>query len=210
MEHQEFNGINFYQTNPNDYFRHVVGNTSILMHRYVWEYYNCPIPKGYHIHHRDGNKANNDISNLELIKGTEHVKLHGRLLTDEEREWRRQNVVKNAVPKAVEWHKSETGSEWHKEHIRAQREKGLFKKSLVCDNCGLQYVGEPKKPHNFCSNACKSAFRRKSGVDNIEKTCVICGKIFTSNKYSKAFCCSRSCAVKYQHQKKKEQDNEIK
>ena len=94
MQYQEFNGIRFYQTEPTDYFRHSVNGTTILMHRYVWEFYNCKIPKGYHVHHRDGNKANNDISNLALLYGAEHWKLHGKLLTDEEREWRRQISLK--------------------------------------------------------------------------------------------------------------------
>lgn len=202
MEYQEFNGIRFYQTEPTDYFRHSENGKVILMHRYVWEYYNCPIPKGYHIHHKDGNKANNDISNLELLKGTEHWKLHGKLLTNEEREWRRKNVVKNAVPKAVEWHKSEEGKAWHKEQYQKTKE-ALHKIEIhTCLYCGGAYEGDPTS--KFCSNKCKSAYRRKIGADNIEKTCVICGKIFTSSKYSKALCCSRSCGAKYQHQKNKE------
>lgn len=45
-----------------------------LMHRYVWEKSNGKIPKGYDIHHRDRNKANNQIDNLELIKHDEHAK----------------------------------------------------------------------------------------------------------------------------------------
>lgn len=208
MEYQEFNGIRFYQTESTDYFRHSSNGKVILMHRYVWEYYNCPIPKGYHIHHKDGNKANNDISNLELLKGTEHWKLHGKLLTDEEREWKRQNVITKAVPKAVEWHKSEDGRAWHREHYKITKD-ALHKIEIrTCLHCGCEYEGEPSS--KFCSNKCKSAYRRKLGLNKAEKTCVICGKIFMTDKYRNAVCCSRSCGAKYQHQRKVEKDNEIK
>lgn len=47
----------------------------------------------------------------------------------------------------------------------------------------------------FCSNNCKSAYRRKSGVDNEERICKICGEIFITNKYSKAKVCSKKCSA---------------
>ena len=37
------------------------------LHIYIWEYYNGLVPEGCHIHHKDFNKFNNDISNF-LIK----------------------------------------------------------------------------------------------------------------------------------------------
>lgn len=46
------------------------------MHRVVWEQHNGTIPAGHHIHHVDGNKTNNDISNLELISASKHSSLH--------------------------------------------------------------------------------------------------------------------------------------
>ena len=199
MEYQEFNGIKFYQTDPNDYFRHSVKGTTILMHRYVWEHYNCPIPKGYHIHHKDGNKANNDISNLELLKGTEHYTLHGKLLTDEEREWRRQNVVNNAVPKAKEWHKSEEGKEWHK--IQYQKTQSAMHQRIekTCATCGKQYLGEIKS--KFCSDNCKAMYFRLQNKDKEERKCVICGNMFLTNKYRKAQCCSPKCRALLGHGK---------
>ena len=40
------------------------------LHREVWKLYNGQIPKGYHVHHKDENTWNNDISNLELVEIT--------------------------------------------------------------------------------------------------------------------------------------------
>ena len=47
-----------------------------VMHRFVWTYINGPIPEGYVIHHKDGNKLNNDISNLELLLKEVHDREH--------------------------------------------------------------------------------------------------------------------------------------
>lgn len=54
----------------NYYKRHI----TIFLHRYVWEKNNGPIPPGYHIHHKDGNKLNSEISNLECLSASNHHK----------------------------------------------------------------------------------------------------------------------------------------
>lgn len=51
-----------------------------LEHRVVWEtVHGKKIPKGYCIHHKDGNGRNNDPSNLELLTVGQHNALHKRL-----------------------------------------------------------------------------------------------------------------------------------
>lgn len=44
--------------------------------RKIWVRINGPIPKGYHIHHKDGDFTNNSIENLECISASDHAKLH--------------------------------------------------------------------------------------------------------------------------------------
>lgn len=46
------------------------------VHRLVWRLHNGAIPKGYEIHHRNEDKLDNRIENLELVSKVEHRKRH--------------------------------------------------------------------------------------------------------------------------------------
>lgn len=194
----EFNGKRYVKNEKTGYYLcHDSAGIGSRLHRDAWEYYNCEIPKGYEVHHKDHNKDNNDISNLQLMKKSEHSKLHGEELTEEEREWRRQNLIKNARPAASEWHKSEAGREWHRQQ-QTKVWENKEKQTYICDNCGKEFEttnSYSEKQNKFCSNACKSAHRRKTGADNVEKVCEHCGKTFISNKYLKRRYCCKSCAA---------------
>jgi len=43
-----------------------------LIHRDVWEFYNGKIPPKHDIHHKDNDRSNNRIENLELYTKSEH------------------------------------------------------------------------------------------------------------------------------------------
>ena len=49
------------------------------VHRACWEAYNGPIPEGHIIHHGDGDKENNAITNLVCMTNGEHTGLHESL-----------------------------------------------------------------------------------------------------------------------------------
>lgn len=73
-KYQYFNDIKFSRNQETGYyFNRAVRKT---MHRYVWEFYNGKIPAFCQVHHKDGNKDNNDIDNLELLRSGEHQKQH--------------------------------------------------------------------------------------------------------------------------------------
>ena len=164
------------------------------LHQYIWERENGPISKGYEIHHIDMDTNNNDINNLQLLTIQEHRKLHKTLSWNEDRrEWARNNLQTKARPKANEWHRSEEGLKWHKEHYEKYKDKLFRKEMFVCECCGKEYESVVKDVNRFCSNKCKSKFRRDSGVDDVNRKCELCGVEFRVNKYSKARTCSRSC-----------------
>lgn len=167
------------------------------LHQAIWIEHNGPIPENCEIHHADFNKDNNDISNLVCMDKYEHRKLHSDALTDEDRQWRRNNLNTNARPKAIEWHKSDKGKEWHKSHLIHQRESGCFSHTLTCTWCGKEYIGEihNKGGNTFCSNVCKARYLRdKRSKDKSDvRICEICGKTFNCSKWSKTKTCSSSC-----------------
>ena len=197
-KYQYFDGRTFTRDEKTGYYLCSTASkdgTRKRMHVYVWEYYNGPIPNGYHIHHIDRNKSNNQIENLILLKESAHRKLHANTLTLNERERRKENITQRAMPKAKIWHGSEEGHEWHKNHYQRTKDKLHTVQKFICQCCGTEFESTQVNS-KFCSNKCKSQYRRLKGIDNIEGKCVVCGKSFVKNKYSKKRTCSRECAAK--------------
>jgi hypothetical protein len=157
------------------------------LHQEIWEDHHGPIPQGYHVHHKDGNPLNNDIENLECQPYVEHL---GNHLRENPRE-----VSEAARAAAAEWHRSEEGRAWHSELGKLAWENcGYVQK--VCEHCGIEYEEPTTGAHSrFCSNACKSAWRRAKGIDDETRICAFCNQEFIVNKYSKKRFCSRSCAA---------------
>lgn len=60
------------------YKRIMVNGKNCQLHRYVWEQNNGPIPKGYIVHHINGNKLDNRIENLSCISQKEHNLIHSK------------------------------------------------------------------------------------------------------------------------------------
>ena len=57
-----------------------IGNKYVLEHRIIMEaYLNRKLKRNETIHHKDMNKLNNDISNLEVLSRAEHSRLHSKL-----------------------------------------------------------------------------------------------------------------------------------
>lgn len=197
-------GMSFVRSDRPYYYN---SNTRKYLHRYLWEKAYGDIPKGYEIHHKDHDPFNNDLENLEMIKSDEHKLYHTKNLTDEQRDFLRRNMIENAMPAAVEWHKSEAGKEWHRKHYEKTKDKLHAKIKMACEMCGVKFVTENNGKNRFCSNKCKSKWRRKSGVDNETRNCEWCGNDFSVNKYSKTSHCSRSCKNKNMHFKRKPKDS---
>lgn len=184
-----FNRYKFTRDDKTGYYlSSVIDGKRYRLHRYIWEYYNGEIPKDYDIHHKDHNKFNNEIDNLELLSKVEHLKRHSEEMSEELKEKYRKNLNENARPKAIEWHKSKEGREWHKKHFEVSLGNRI-KQKFICKNCGKEYETLSNGINKFCSNNCRSAYRRKSGVDDIERKCIKCGRSFKVNKYRKTKKC---------------------
>lgn len=197
-KHQYFDGKMFTRDEETGYYlcssKSVDGSRKRL-HVYVWEYYNGPVPIGYHIHHKDEDKNNNDISNLELKLGVEHLSLHAKENFYRNHDKALQHLEK-IRPMTKEWHKGDEGRKWHKDHYEEMKDKLHVDEEYVCVYCKKRFVGRMNGQTKFCSNNCKSRYRNMQGVDNIEAECIVCGKKFIKNKYSKTQTCSRECGTK--------------
>ena len=161
------------------------------MHRDVWSFHNGEIPKGHHIHHIDGDVTNNDISNLKLMEASKHLSMELKKRHQENPEWSKEFHAKG-IEMAKEWHKSPEGREWHKQHgveAYAKRTPVL----MVCQKCHKEYETTKMANSKFCSNNCKSASRKASGVDDVKRICVVCSTEFTANKYNTQTKCKRGC-----------------
>lgn len=194
-EKLNIDGFSFYKSKG--YWVGSIGPRSIKrLHVYIWEKNNGKVPKGFSIHHIDHNIDNNELCNLKLLTTREHHQYH-MLLRDKQE--MRDNLTIKARPLASKWHGSEAGIEWHKKHYKEQNGKLHVKKIITCQYCGNVCevnFGGGKNGNKFCTNACKSAERRKENVDLIDKTCFGCGQTYSSSKYSRSKYCSRICALR--------------
>lgn len=191
-------GIKFYRTAQGYYS----SAKSKRLHVYIWEKANGAVPDGYDIHHIDHDKDNNSLENLECIPRKKH---HADHMRERDIEQMRENLDKNVRPLASKWHGSEEGRAWHKDlYQRSLADKWGETITRNCDVCGKPYeTSVLTRGHSrFCSNNCKSAWRRKQGLDLEERICIICGKPFMTNKYLKAKTCGRECGTESQRRTK--------
>ena len=186
---QKFNGASYYKCGF--YFQ----RKGRRLHREVWEHHNGKVPSGYHVHHKDGDRSNNCIENLALMEGHDHLREH---MKAPERVEYNKKAIEIARVAASKWHGSDDGREWHSKHGKENWQKREMQ-TYICTECGKEFqtkhiFGEGQ--NHFCSNNCKTRYRVKSGVDNIERVCPVCGKTFSANKYTKTVYCSQECARK--------------
>ncbi|MFD1350157.1 HNH endonuclease signature motif containing protein [Oceanobacillus caeni] len=190
-----YDGLNFVRDEKTGYYlcSKIVNGERPRLHRYKWEKHYGKIPKGYHVHHKDHDKSNNDIENLILLQNKIHIAHHTRQRSEEFF----KTFQNKGTEAAKKWHSSKDGKQWHKEHFENTLKPHLeLTEEKICDQCGKTFLtnNSLKGRARFCSNKCKSAWRRNSGIDDEKRICVSCGKEFIANKYSTKKKCKRNCA----------------
>mgnify|MGYP006422404251 CR=1 FL=1 len=194
---QVFEGLKYYLCG--NYYQ----RDGVRLHRKVWERNKGSIPYGFHIHHKNGDRGDNRIENLEIKEASNHIKEHWK----EDYEERYHGAKRNmdiARKFASAWHRSEAGRNHHRDrYYRDNLKEALNKKvDMTCEYCGSDFIGIEHKT-KFCSNNCKSNQRRKLGVDNVQKICCICGTQYESSKYFKSNTCRRSCRGELRRQRRR-------
>lgn len=136
------------------------------LHRDVWKAAFGEIPRRCHVHHRDGDKANNRIENLEAIDSAEHLRIERGADSVH-----KQSRISDATRlKAAEWHGSDAGREWHRRQaVRAQAWTKWQRETKKCLDCGTEFLALVRKSGNsqvYCCSACKVSAYRKRGKQN--------------------------------------------
>lgn len=194
IESVEFNGVVYrrYPDSPRRELRvyYRSSTPAKTLHRVVYEHHFGPIPPGHHVHHRDENPLNNDPGNLECLPGKQHRSHHASKPEHRERARKWADEIR---PLAAAWHGSPEGLKWHSENGKAAWAKREPVKR-ACEQCGKEYetlvYGDGAR---FCGNNCKSTWRRRSGIDDVDRVCAHCGAVFRVNRYSRVTTCSRAC-----------------
>jgi hypothetical protein len=125
--------------------------------RWVWICVHGLPPSNMDVHHKDGDKGNNSIENLELLNRSDHLKRHwqeGRFDLE-----KRRKQLDEVRP--MEWLKSEEGrksiSEKGKEVWKARKEK-----LIICEGCGKEAYF--KRWARFCHKDCYMRWRHRMGL----------------------------------------------
>lgn len=73
------NGSYLVDKAPENYPGKLLKGKYAYVHHIVWWQHTGEVPKkGFSIHHKDANRFNNALSNLELLSTNEHAALHNR------------------------------------------------------------------------------------------------------------------------------------
>lgn len=165
-ERKIFNNEFYYKDNRTGYFWHVdqKGKKSKSLHKAVYEFHKGKFPKGLVVHHKDFNKENNDISNLEVLSKSRHAELHAKT-----NKWigSKENIqqLTEAQELAKKWHGSEEGKKWHSVNGKKAWEKRKYYKK-ECIVCGEEYTTPYPTRSKYCGTKCKKYYnsRKNKGI----------------------------------------------
>ncbi|AUN22240.1 hypothetical protein RSJ22_12655 [Clostridium botulinum] len=172
-----FNGITYYKQSDGYYRTNKKGCIPALHHA-VWEFHGNKIIKGYDIHHKDFDKDNNDIENLQQLSHEEHAKIH----------YEHNDVIHRRCKKC--------GNEF--------TTGNTINPSSMCDSCKeLQLKNYKYKWTQENREKLNKNFLEKYHSDKYReiRICELCGKEFSTYKYGPQKLCSRSCAAKSKYKK---------
>lgn len=118
-------------------------NRDKLLHRLIYEdHYRLTILKGNVVHHIDGNKTNNEISNLKLMSVSAHSKLHNQ---GEAHHNYGKSRPEETCKKISESHKGEKNPFYGKHHSEKTKKQ-------ISDNLkGRQFSEDHKKKISLSS-----------------------------------------------------------
>lgn len=125
---------------------------TLRLHREVWIFHRGPVPHGYEIHHRDGDKANNHIDNLECLRKGAHSSFHRALAPIPACDWDvKPDLVVQCVDCGSAVIRKRAGSNTRCIACHRKRADEKRKGPRSCAQCGAAFVS---RRGNYCSQRC--------------------------------------------------------
>lgn len=151
-----FNGKTYrrYPDSPRKHLQRYFTRSRAFLHRDVWVFHNGPIPRGHHVHHKDGNTLNNDITNLECVSCAQHAKEHEVARREHGRSEKQQAHLAEIRKKAAPWHSTPEGLAWHAAHGKRSWED-RERVTLTCQQCGTSFESFLSDAR-FCGKPCQN------------------------------------------------------
>lgn len=150
-----------------------------------------------HVHHKNGDRLDNRIENLELLPAPIHAREHNKLSFNE---GRFNELI--ASGKTVRETCAEMGEKYrstfytyisrYKKHYRHSFLERAKKMTKNCKCCGKEFKAQSltRGRYEFCSYACLREHKRLART----KPCAKCGKPFHDKSLTSKYC-SRECYI---------------
>ena len=173
----EYNGYKFTRDNATGYYLSAkpIDGKRRRLHVYVYETETGEkVPDGYQIHHKDEDKRNNEISNLVCMTEHDHLSYHSKKNLAENAE-HKEKFIERGIEAAKEWHKSDEGKKWHREHWQKMNGALFIEREHKCAFCGSAADGGA-----FVSEGEPSSYYCKEHFEQVKKyesqKCRNCGR----------------------------------
>lgn len=217
-EYANFNENKYYRI-PKGYYKNTNRPYSFLHHD-VWVYHGNQLIQGLDIHHKDHDKKNNEIENLEQITKSNHTKHHLSSVspkvfickmcgTEFESVSYHNNVL--FCKSCYIIHEKQRKSQWAKDNRIRLSAKSLanyhsekYNEIRECEHCKSEFSVIKSSPQRFCSRSCTAKatnHTKQSDKYNSKKSifkCPVCGKDYktytTGVNHKKT--CSKECSYK--------------
>ena len=141
----------FVETTGNGKYNRIIRNGKNMQHsRYVWEQVNGPIPTGQMIHHKNGNKKDDRLENLQLMTYKKHNQHHVTGRTPWNKGKKCPNISKSKIGhKVLPEQIKKVKRTWKNKYLVSMRNINFFKDE------GFSYkkIGEMTGITKYCAIA---------------------------------------------------------
>jgi hypothetical protein len=167
-------------------------NRQTFLHRYVW------------VHHKDGNRANNELSNLECIAALTHSRLHADTIEKIDHVCVVCGKTFTSAPQYVK--KGYCGMSCQS---RARRSSRIDNEDRCCIECGNTFSVNKYAKTVTCSKPCQNALHSRTEKERskdrpvFSHICKWCGAGYVSKKQKvlKGFCSIKCTNAEGRHRR---------